>query len=250
MNLNLAGKRVLVTGSSDGIGFHIANAFLLEGCTVAFNARTTRKVDFSETKNAHFIMGDVSSDVGAAKVVQKATKTMKGLDLVICNVGSGQSVPPGQETSKDWSESLDKNFYSTVNIVQAARPYLRDSKGAIVCISSICSLETISNAPITYSVAKAALNTYVKGMSRPLGNEGIRICAVAPGNIMFDGSVWDRKLRSNPEAVKLMLQSEVPLKTLGTPTDISNIVLFLSSSLSNNITGSVWVSDGGQTRSI
>lgn len=250
MNLSLAGKKVLVTGSSQGIGFGIASAFLLEGCNVVFNSRTATESDFADQGNASFVTGDVSSDIGAESVVQDAAKKLNGLDIVVCNVGSGQSVPPGQETSTDWSDALDKNFYSTVHVVHAAKPYLRDSKGVIVCISSICGLETIPNAPVTYSVAKAALNTYVKGMSRPLGDDGIRICAVAPGNIMFEGSVWDKKTRTNPELVQSMLQRDVPLKRLGGVTDIANMVLFVSSSLSNNTTGSIWISDGGQTRSI
>lgn len=250
MNLNLAGKKVLVTGSSHGIGLEIARAFLFEGCTVVFNARNASKIDFIDKMNAYFVAGDVSSDIGAKGVVKEAAKKMNGLDIVVCNVGSGQSVPPGQETFKDWSDSLDKNFYSTVHVVNASKSYLSVSKGVIVCISSICGLETIPNAPVTYSVAKAALNAYVKGMSRPLGDNGIRICAVAPGNIMFEGSVWDKKVKSTPEAVQSMLQRDVPLKRLGNVTDISNMVLFVSSSLSNYTTGSIWVSDGGQTRSI
>ena len=249
MNLNLAGKKVLVTGSSRGIGFEIASTFLFEGCIVVFNSRSEMKT-LSDRSNSYFVAGDVSTDVGAKVVVQEAARKMNGLDIVICNVGSGQSARPGQETLKDWSDSLDKNFYSTVHIVHAAKPYLSHSNGVIVCISSICGLETIPSAPVTYSVAKAALNAYVKGMSRPLGDIGIRICAVAPGNIMFDGSVWDKKVRINPQDVQSMLQRDVPLKKLGNATDISNIVLFVSSSLSNYTTGSIWVSDGGQTRSI
>lgn len=250
MNLNLTGKKVLVTGSSHGIGLEIASAFLSEGCSVVFNARDANKIDLTDKVNAYFAEGDVTSDIGATGVVQEAAEKMKGLDIVVCNVGSGQSVPPGQETFEDWSDSLDKNFYSTVHVVNAAKPYLSDSNGVIVCISSICGLETIPNAPVTYSVAKAALNAYVKGMSRPLGDNGIRICAVAPGNIMFEGSVWEKKIKSTPESVQLMLQRDVPLKRLGNVTDISNMVVFVSSSLSSYTTGSIWVSDGGQTKSI
>jgi 3-oxoacyl-[acyl-carrier protein] reductase len=250
MNFNLNGKKVLVTGSTHGIGYQIASAFLLEGCSVAFNARNNNKIDINNKENAYFVAGDVTIDDEAVNVVNEAAKKMGGLDIVVCNVGSGQSASPGKETTKDWHESIKKNFYSTVHVVQAARPHLINSQGVIICISSICGLEVIPKAPVTYSVAKAALNSYVKGMSRPLGNDGIRICAVAPGNIMFDGSVWDKKVRANQEEVELMLYRDVPLKKLGTSSDVSNLVLFISSSLSVNITGSIFVSDGGQIRSI
>ena len=250
MNLKLDGKKVLVTGSSHGIGLEIAKAFLAENCIVVLNARNEKKIEFIDNINAHFVIGDVSSGIGAKNVVKEAQKKMDGLDIVICNVGSGQSAPPGEETFQDWKNCMNKNFYSTVHVVNAAKPYLSVSKGVIVCISSICGVETIPNAPITYSVAKAALNTFVKGMSRPVGDIGIRICAVAPGNIMFEGSVWNKKIKSTPEAVQSMVERDVPLKRFGNVTDISNLVLFVSSSLSNYTTGSIWISEGGQTRSI
>lgn len=250
MNLNLSGKKVLVTGSSRGIGFTIAHAFIAEGSRVVFNARSPIKPDLCEAPNGYFVAADVSSEEGAKKVVDEATAILGGLDVVICNVGSGHSVPPGQETHNAWIESFGVNFFSTIHTVEAARPYLGKSKGVVICISSICGVETIPGAPVTYSVSKAALNAYVKGISRPLGNEGVRICAVAPGNIMFDGSVWNRKLKSDSETVNQMLKSEVPLNRLGSSDDVANLVLFLSSPLSSNTTGSIWVSDGGQTRSV
>tara|TARA_Y100000589_G_C26773856_1_gene474942 strand:- start:237 stop:614 length:378 start_codon:yes stop_codon:yes gene_type:complete len=121
----------------------------------------------------------------------------------------------------------------------------RDS-GSIICISSICGLEVINGAPITYSVAKAALNAYVKGISRPLGKDGIRINAIAPGNILFEGSTWQHKLDDNPEIVEKMLKNNVTLNTFGRPIDIANLVLYLSSPISNFVTGSIFTLDGGQ----
>ena len=65
----------------------------------------------------------------------------------------------------------------------------------IVCVSSICGLEVIPGAPLTYSAAKAALNAYIRGVAVPLGADGVRINGIAPGNILFKGSVWERKLK-------------------------------------------------------
>jgi 3-oxoacyl-[acyl-carrier protein] reductase len=250
MNLNLTGKKVLVTGSSRGIGLQIANAFIVEGCSVVFNSRSSFKSQGPSNSDACFVSGDVSSEIGAKKVVDEAASILDGLDIVICNVGSGKSVPPGQETQEAWIDSFDVNFYSTIHTIQAARSFLKASQGVIVCISSICGTEVILGAPVTYSVSKAALNAYVKGISRPFGEEGIRICAVAPGNIIFDGSVWDEKLKNNSLGVSQILKNEVPLNKLGCSDDVANLVLVLSSPISNNITGSIWVSDGGQTRSM
>jgi NAD(P)-dependent dehydrogenase (short-subunit alcohol dehydrogenase family) len=119
----------------------------------------------------------------------------------------------------------------------------------IVCISSICGLEVIPDAPITYSAAKAALHAYIRGVARPLGKQGVRINAVAPGNILFDGSVWSRKLTEDAVAVQSMLERDVSLARLGTPRDVAELVAYLASPLSGFATGGVWTIDGGQVHS-
>ena len=110
-------------------------------------------------------------------------------------------------------------------------------------------METIPSAPITYSVAKSALNSYVKAMSFPLAKKGIRINAIAPGNVNFKGSVWSKKIKKNPRKVKKMLVDNVPLEKFGSIEDVSNAVIWLSSKKSNFMSGTVIISDGGQTRS-
>ena len=251
MNLNLAGKKVLVTGSSKGIGLQIATHFSVEGCRVALNGRNDISSNvISAVSGSISVIGDVSNEHGAKRVIKETVKRLDGLDVVICNVGSGRSVKPGQENIKAWKDAFDANFYSTTCVVEAAKSYLKITEGVIICISSICGNEVIPGAPVTYSVAKAALNAYIKGISRPLGDDGIRICGIAPGNILFEGSVWDSKIKENPDAVAQMLTQDVPLNKLGGVDDIANLALFLASSISSNSTGSVWTSDGGQTRAI
>lgn len=250
MNLKLRNKNVLITGSSSGIGLEMAKHFSVEGCNVVLNGR--HDIDEKILKSlAHsgFAKGDVANEKEAHAVVKKALKLMGSLDIVICNVGSGKSVKPGQESFEEWQKSFLQNFYSTTCIVEGSLDALKSSKGVIICISSICGNETIPGAPVTYSVAKAALNAYIKGISRPLGEEGIRICGIAPGNILFDGSVWDKKLQENRYEVEAMLQKEVPLNTLGSPAEIASLAMFLASPQSNFTTGSIWTLDGGQVRS-
>tara|TARA_X000000950_G_scaffold275453_1_gene361874 strand:- start:25330 stop:26079 length:750 start_codon:yes stop_codon:yes gene_type:complete len=249
MNLNLAGKNVLVTGSSHGIGLHIARQFAAEGCRVALNGRSDIAPDVIHSVPGSFsVIGDVSNEHGAKNVIAETVQKLGGLDVVICNVGSGRSVKPGQENIKAWKDAFDINFYSTTCVVEAARSYLKVSQGVIITISSICGCQVIPAAPVTYSVAKAALNAYVKGIARPLGDDGVRICGIAPGNILFEGSVWDTKLAENPDSVSQMLDQEVPLHKLGTPAEVASLALFLASPKSNYSTGDVWIVDGGQTR--
>jgi len=107
----------------------------------------------------------------------------------------------------------------------------------------------IPGAPVTYSAAKAALHAYVRGVARPLGKMGIRINSIAPGNILFEGSVWSRKLQETPAAVDSMLECDVALARLGTPREVAELVAYLSSPRSGFASGAVWTLDGGQVHS-
>ena len=251
MNLGLAGKRVVVTGASSGIGLGIAEAFHLEGCIVVSNGRNEDRLLSSIANRDDWfgVSGDVTDPLKANDVIQQAVDISGGLDILVCNVGSGKSVPPGHENFTDWQKSLSLNLSSATNTVEAAITELKKTKGVVVCISSICGIAVIPRAPVTYSEAKAALNAYIRGIAMPLGADGVRINGVAPGNILFPGSVWDEKVKDNSSMVEQMLAENVPLERLGSLTDVANLVLWLSSPLSSFITGSIHVCDGGQTRS-
>lgn len=251
MKLYLSGKVALVTGSSKGIGWAIAQTLHAEGCRVALNGRSEADLTAATTQlnGSIGVVGDVTESVEAQRIVAEVLRTFDRLDILVCNVGSGRSVPPGNETADEWQRIFALNLWSTTNSVEAARDALVASKGVIVCISSICGIEVIEGAPVTYSAAKAALHAYVRGIARPLGKQGVRINAVAPGNILFDGSVWSRKLADDTSAVQVMLENNVALGRLGAPADVANLVAYLASPLSGFASGSVWTLDGGQVHS-
>ena len=250
MRLNLADKKAFVTGSSRGIGRAIAATLHAEGCQVIMNGRSADALAQALTglPGADFVVGDVTRPEDARRLVNEAVDKLGRLDILVCNVGSGRSVSPGDESYEEWQRVFGLNLWSATNVIEAARPALAAARGAIVCVSSICGSEVIPGAPITYSVAKAALNAYVRGIARPLGKFGVRINAVAPGNILFEGSVWSRKLTEDAAAVQAMLDREVALAGLGEPQSVADVVAYLASPRASFVSGSVWTVDGGQVR--
>jgi len=251
MDLKLKNKKVLISGSSKGIGLSIAKKFIKEGAKVVINSRN--KYDLNAVAlsigNCHSVAEDVSIPAGAMNATIRAAEMLGGIDILVCNVGSGSSVPPGHESYNEWQRVFSVNFFTATNLIEASLKYLARSQGSVVCISSICGAERIPGAPVTYSVAKSALNTYVKSIAAPLAERGIRINSVAPGNINFDGSIWSEKMAQDADSVQEMLQNDVPLRKLGSPDDVAGLVVWLASDVSNFVTGTVMTTDGGQSRS-
>jgi 3-oxoacyl-[acyl-carrier protein] reductase len=253
MKLELDGRVALVTGASRGIGLAVAVNLAAEGAKVALAARGTDALNAARAAvGAHSSVhvADVTDPAAAAALVQDVEKQWGRLDILVCNVGSGASVPPGQETAAEWSRVMDLNFFATTNTIEAARPLMARGSGdrSIICISSIAGMAALG-APVTYYAAKAALNATVRGLARPLALDGIRVNAVAPGNILAADGTWARKIAENRPAVDDMLAREVALRRLGKPEEIADLVAFLASPRAAFITGSVMVADGGQLRS-
>jgi 3-oxoacyl-[acyl-carrier protein] reductase len=252
MNFELQDRVALIVGASRGIGLAIARALASEGAKVALAARGHDDLKAACTAiggNASFHVADVTDPAAALAMTRDVEKRWGQIDILICNVGSGTSVPPGKETAAEWSRVMDINLFAATNTIEAARPVMNRGAGdrAIVCVSSICGLAALG-APVTYSAAKAALNATVRGLARPLALEGIRINAVAPGNILFEGGTWARKLAENKSSVDDMLAREVSLRRLGKPQEVADLVTFLASPRAAFITGTVIVADGGQLR--
>ena len=251
MELELEGKVALVTGSSRGIGRAIAETLHSEGCKVAINGRNRDDVaDVAKTLEGSVIaQGDVSNPLEAQGIVKEVLTALGQIDILVCNVGSGSSVKPGKESHAEWQRVFAVNLWSATNMVEAVWGALAETKGSIVCISSICGNEVIAGAPVTYSAAKAALNAYVRGIARPLGKQKVRINAIAAGNILFDGSVWSRRLADDENAVKKILERDVALNQLGTPKNVAELAAYLVSPRSSFATGGIWTLDGGQIHS-
>ena len=249
--MKLNQKVIIVTGSTRGIGYATAELLHKKGYNIVINGRNTTNLKVAKEKlNAQLAFkANVSIPDQAKQLVLQTISHFGRIDGIVCNVGNGKSVKIGNECLSEWKKMYCENFLAATNMVESSLKFLRRTKGSIVCISSICGLKNIKEAPLTYSVAKAALNFYVQGIAPFLAKNSVRINAIAPGNILFDGSVWDQKMLENEEEVSAFIKTEVPMGKLGKVENITSLVAFLLSESSDFTTGSIFTVDGGQTKS-
>ena len=235
----------------------IAQAFLYEGAKVVITGRHAESLGeasallASEGKAKHVlsVRGDMTSPADIQYALDEAISAFGVIDTVIANVGNG-TAPSGWDLKlNDWQSALNSNLLAGMALASAVLPRLiARGGGSLTFISSIAGCEAI-DAPVTYSAAKAAIRSAMKSLSRLVGPQGVRVNAVAPGNVLFPGGSWERKLAERRESFEQYIQSEVPLQRFGRPEEIANAVVFLASERASFITGACLVVDGGQTRS-
>jgi len=256
LKLELEQKRVLVTGSSSGIGLGIAEAFLEEGSRVILTGRSPEKLALATERlqssfSAHSVasfLGDLTLATSRTALADYVEQLWSGIDIVVLNLGSGLGLPGLKIDQAEWERMLNLNLLSSISTLEIFQGALRKGTApAVVFIGSIAGVEDLG-APLSYTAAKAALAAAMKAASRIFALDGIRVNLVAPGNVLFAGGRWAEKLANNPQQVQRMLEEQVPLRRFGEVQEIADAVLFLASPRASFITGSSLMVDGGQTR--
>ncbi len=258
MNLHLENQVVLVAGSSRGIGKATARAFLEEGCRTIITGRDPEALsgtrsEFESDFGPNMVMscqGDLLQPDIIDKTIKQIREHWGKLDCLVANIGNGRGKVGWNLDELDWQKMFDVNLWSSLRVVNAILPEMVTSKrGSIVIIASIVGKESTS-APLPYSAAKSALINYSKNLASLMGPYNVRVNCVAPGNILFPGSSWEKKLADREQEVMQFIQKEVPLQRFGRPEEIADLIVFLSSDRSSFITGACMIADGGQTKSI
>ena len=252
MDLQLKGLKAIVTGGTKGIGLAIARTLAAEGADVAICARDEAAVEaiasvFAELSGARASGAAIDvSDGDALKAwVARVGAQWGGLDIIVANVSA---LAIGNDIGS-WRKEFETDLLGTVNLVDAAMPFLEASRAAsIVAISSVSGRE-IDFAAGPYGVFKAALVHYMQGLANQLASKGIRANTVSPGNVYFEGGVWDW-IEHNDAALFERALALNPTGRMGRPQEIANAVAFIASPAASFVSGANFVVDGALTRGV
>jgi NAD(P)-dependent dehydrogenase (short-subunit alcohol dehydrogenase family) len=244
MDLGLAGKRALVTGSTKGLGRAIAETLLAEGASVAICARTADDVDAAvgAMSSAGTVVGSTvdAADADSLRAwVASSAEQLGGIDIYVHNT-SGK----GARKLDGWINNFHIDLMALVHAVDAASEALADGGGAIVSIGTTATAEHFAAGSGSYSAFKAAVTNWTLGQAQVLGARGIRCNVVSPGPIFIEGGDWDRIKQGMAPFFEATEKSH-PGGHMGEAQDVANAVAFLVSERAKHINGVNLTVDGG-----
>jgi 3-oxoacyl-[acyl-carrier protein] reductase len=258
MDFGIKGKRVLVTGASQGVGKAIALAFAKEECRVAIIARREKELqrtvdEMGGRKKGHACH---AADLMIAGNERKAWEALVSdcgghFDIVIHNIGGTLDIKDALAPLEDWMKVVQFNVGIAIALNRLVVPPMKDKKwGRIVHVSSISGESLRGSAP--YAVAKAFLNAYVKGLGRALAQDGIVVSGLMPGAVYAPGGHWDENSPHNRADQEAFLRKRADflrhhhaVARLGSPEEIAPFAVFMASQQASFAQGSLVPVDGG-----
>jgi 3-oxoacyl-[acyl-carrier protein] reductase len=245
VDLGLAGKVCLVTGSTAGIGLEVATRLAAEGARVV----TTGRRD--DGPGELHVAADLTERDAADRVVAAAVEGFGRIDCLVNNAGGTQIRRLAELTDDDWQQSFELNLMTAVRTTRAALPHMRTGS-AIVNVSSTAAKRPSTGMP-NYSVTKAAVLSLSRLVADLYAKTGIRCNAVAPGPTATEawlgtGGLADQQAERSGktrEQVLAAVGAGRPLGRLAQPEEIASVIVFLCSDRASYVTGSAWSADGG-----
>lgn len=252
-DLQLAGRRALVTGGTKGVGAAVVQGLHNAGMQVM---ATARSVPAHDTEGVRYVAADLSTPEGAAEVAQSVIRQWGGIDVLV-NVFGGSSAPGGGFAALDdaqWSMELNQNLMPAVRLDRTLLPaMLAQGSGVIVHVGSIQSVLPLPESTIAYAAAKAALSTYSKALSKEVTPKGVRVLRVSPGWVETEAAVaLAQRLAAQAGTdyeggQRIIMQSlgGIPLGRPAKPHEVADLITFLVSPRAASISGSEHLIDGG-----
>ncbi len=252
MNLQLSGKRALVTGGTKGVGKAVVELLLAEGAEVMTAARTITK----ELPDCLYLAADLTTQEGCETLAVEAVRLLGGVDLIVHVLG-GSSAPGGgfaALSDAHWQRELNLNLLPAVRLDRALLPnMLQRGSGVIIHVTSIQNKLPLPEATTAYAAAKAALSTYSKSLSKEVTPQGVRVIRVSPGWVETEASValaerLAEEAGTDYEGGKKIIMDSlggIPLGRPSQPAEVANLIAFLVSPRAASISGTEFVVDGG-----
>ena len=239
-------KLALITGGTRGIGKQIALTFAKEGYDIAINYRTEnddlkntkREIEANNVK-CFAVQGDVTKFEDCEKFVKQIIEEFGNIDVLVNNAGITRDTLLMRMREEDFKQVIDTNLVGTFNVTKNVISYMMKARnGRIINISSVVGIS--GNAGQTnYAASKAGIIGFTKSIAKELASRNIRANAVAPGFIETDmTNVLKEEIKEN-------INSQIPLRRMGSAKEVAELVYFLGEDASSYITGQVINVDGG-----
>lgn len=248
MDLELEGKKAIVLGGTRGIGRAIAETLAREGADVGICARNSAQVE--ETVGALRARGvnatgasvDITDGKALKAWIEAAGAKLGGIDVLVSNAGAmAQGADPAS-----WEQNFKLDVLGAVNAFEAAQPFLeaaaaKHGDAAFVIIASVSA--AVADNASSYGPVKASLIHMAKGLARQHAKKRIRVNAVSPGMVYFEGGVWNMVEKNMPDFFKTAMARN-PTGRAATPQEVANAAVFLASPVSSYTTGINLLVDG------